>query len=28
MMIPTPQAGIVRRVKGVLAAGKVPYIRE
>lgn len=28
LMIPTPQAGILRRVEGVLAAGKVPYIEE
>jgi hypothetical protein len=28
MMIPIPQAGILRRVEGVLAAGKVPYIEE
>ena len=28
MMIPTPQAGILRRVEGVLAAEKVPYIEE
>ena len=28
MMIPTPQAGILRRVEGVLAAGKVSYIEE
>ena len=28
LMIPTPQAGILRRVEGVLAAGKVPYIAE
>jgi len=27
-MIPIPQAGILRRVEGVLAAGKVPYIEE
>jgi hypothetical protein len=26
MMIPDPQAGILRRVEGVLAAQKVPYI--
>jgi biotin carboxylase len=28
LMIPIPQAGILRRVEGVLAAGKVPYIEE
>ena len=28
LMIPTPQAGILRRVEGVLTAGKVPYIEE
>jgi len=28
LMIPIPQAGILRRVEGVLAAGKVPYIDE
>jgi len=28
MIIPIPQAGILRRVEGVLAAGKVPYIEE
>ncbi len=27
-MLPIPQAGILRRVEGVLAAGKVPYIEE
>jgi biotin carboxylase len=28
LMIPIPQAGILRRVEGVLAAEKVPYIEE
>ena len=28
LMIPIPQAGILRRVEGVLAAGKVPYVDE
>jgi len=28
LMIPIPQAGILRRVEGVLAAGKVPYIED
>ncbi len=28
LMIPIPQAGILRRVEGVLAAQKVPYIEE
>lgn len=28
LMIPIPQAGILRRVEGVLAAGKVPFIEE
>ncbi len=28
LMIPIPQGGILRRVEGVLAAGKVPYIEE
>lgn len=28
LMIPIPQAGILRRVEGVSAAGKVPYIEE
>ena len=28
LMIPIPQPGILRRVGGVLAAGKVPYIEE
>lgn len=28
LMIPTPQAGILRRVEGVLAAQQVPYIEE
>ncbi len=27
-MIPIPQAGILRRVEGVLAAERVPYIDE
>ena len=27
-MIPIPPAGILRRVEGVLTAGKVPYIEE
>jgi len=27
-MIPIPQAGILRRVEGVLAAQRVPYIEE
>jgi hypothetical protein len=27
-MIPIPQAGILRRVEGVLAAEKIPYIEE
>lgn len=28
LMIPTPKAGILRRVEGVRAAGEVPYIEE
>ncbi|MCR4332732.1 MAG: ATP-grasp domain-containing protein [Sulfuricaulis sp.] len=28
LMIPIPQAGILRRVEGVLAAEKIPYIEE
>ena len=28
LMIPIPQAGLLRRVEGVLAAGRVPYIDE
>jgi biotin carboxylase len=28
LMIPIPQAGILRRVEGVLAAGRVPYIDD
>ncbi|MGE5241203.1 MAG: ATP-grasp domain-containing protein [Bacteroidota bacterium] len=28
LMIPIPQGGILRRVEGVLAAGKVPYVEE
>ena len=28
LMIPTPQAGILRRVEGVLAAERVPYVEE
>ncbi len=28
LMIPVPQAGILRRVEGVLAAGRVPYIDD
>ena len=28
LMIPTPEAGILRRVEGVLAAGHVPYIDD
>ncbi len=28
LMIPIPQAGILRRVEGVLAAEKVPYVEE
>ncbi len=28
LMIPTPRAGILRRVEGVLAASRVPYVEE
>jgi biotin carboxylase len=28
MMIPTPRAGVLRRVEGVLAAQRVPYVKD